>query len=544
MCRILALGTVFLIFNSNTLSAQNVGFSVNNHVQYGIGTETGMFGEQDKEYFESFTDLRLRSDGITIGVRLELRKPAEFGPDEQAITKRYIEYRREGLRVRAGDLYSLFNRGLSLNLFENRVIRYDTGLDGFLAEYDTGLFRATVLGGQIRYLEQLTFEDPTIHEETHSIRAAQFHLRPSDWFNMNASFVRAESFIPDYPFSPGFSDTTVSKHHIPEASMTLRLPAANITLGYAHKFSEEADSIKTDGGGLYASVSHTGRRYGITLEYKDYRYDIRDPLDDFNFLRTSRMMPFQNPPIGHKEHSYTLMSREPYLVNFNDETGFFLDAFFAATPMLMINTSFAMASRHYAYELDMGTFTFERVRKGSTWLPSSNKKRNPFYEFYFEADYLLKDFISYLKFVYNYRDMHEYDNFLPEFSQTERYHNVLAELNYSFSPLWSMKATIERQYEYRSIYSPEANTFSQLHTIQFSRSPVFSIAGRFEFTNSKNDPSGDKSWYFIDTSYRIGSSHIITAGYGSERGGVVCTNGVCRVVNAFEGFRFSLTSTF
>ncbi len=533
-----------LVFFHSEIQAQNVSLSVNNSTNYGIGNEFGFSGKEEKEYFESFTDLRLRSSNITVGVRMELRKPAEFGPDEQAITRRYVEYRKEGLRLRAGDLYTLFNRGLSLNLFENRIIRYDTRLDGMLAEFETGMFGFSVVGGEIEYIEQLTFDEPNIHTERHSLRAAKMSFSPSRSFNITGSFLRSESAVPEYPFTIGFSDTVSVRNHIPEASVNVRLPFADFHVGYSYKFTEYADSLESHGGGFYASISQTGRGYGVTLEFKDYRYNISDPFQEANFLRPERMLPFQNPPIAHREHSYTLMSREPHLVNFNDETGFFLDAFYSVSPRLLMNASLALASRHYAFELDNDTFEFNRVNRSNSWMPSLDRDKNPFFEVYTEGTYLLSDFISYVKLAYNYRYRYENDPYAPEFSTDLKIHNILAEVSYSLTPIWSVKLSSEHQFVYNSIYAANPNKYNQLITLQVAKSPTLSLSGRFEFTDTEDELSGRTSWFFVEGSYRIGQSHTIAAGYGSDRGGVVCTNGVCRVINAFDGFRFSLTSTF
>ncbi len=532
---------VFALSGFSSAFAQNFGVSVNNAFQYGYGTESGFFGEEDKEYLENFSDVRLFSDNVTIGFRLELRQPAEFGPDEQGITRRYIQFERDGLTLRAGDLFGLFNRGLSLNLFEDRVIRFDTSLDGLYAEYDTDYFRAKIIGGEINYLEQLTFDDPVIHEENHSIRGANLELKPHRAVRLGGSFVRAVSNIPEY-FNAEVVDTVTT--HVPEVYGRFRLPFADISLGYAHRFAEYSDSLETEGGAFYTSIAHFGSGYGLTLEYKNYRYNIADPLEEFEFLRPNRMLPFQNPPIAHKQHSYTLMSREPHLVNFNDEVGLFLDAFYSFSPRVLSNASFAWASRNFAWDMDPDTFEFERSEVGTSWLPSFDEKRSPFWEVYVDTEYMLPDFLSYVKAGYNYRSLGFYSSFLPESSYEIKQHNMFVELQYSLTPVWSIKAISEHQFEKDGQIPLDPHSYSKLLTLQVSKAPSFSVTGRMELTNSDYDPSGDKSWFALDASYRIGRSHTVSAGYGSERGGAVCINGVCRIVNAFEGFRFSLVSVF
>jgi hypothetical protein len=97
---------------------------------------------------------------------------------------------------------------------------------------------------------------------------------------------------------------------------------------------------------------------------------------------------------------------------------------------------------------------------------------------------------------------------------------------------------------FESEFAENKEYYNQMLTVQVSRSPLFSVGGRVEFTTSDEDPSGDKFWYTLEGSYRIGRTHTVMASYGSERGGFVCTNGVCRIVNAFQGFRLSVQSSF
>lgn len=65
---------------------------------------------------------------------------------------------------------------------------------------------------------------------------------------------------------------------------------------------------------------------------------------------------------------------------------------------------------------------------------------------------------------------------------------------------------------------------------------------RAEFTTDENEPSQKKSWVAGEFSYRLGNAHTATISYGSERGGLICSNGICRQVNPFDGVRFQLVT--
>lgn len=550
-----------LCMGSVQLQAQdNVRVSVNNVVNYGSGTESDNMGEtkNDTEYFENFTDVRINADNVIIGFRLEFSDPAEYGPDFSGLRRRFIGFRRNGLDVRVGDLFALHNRGLSLNLFEDRVIRYDTSLEGVRAEYENDWFRVKALAGSVNYLEHLTFDNPGgIREENYRIRSAAADFSPLNFLRIGGSYTYAEGELPLF----GTEIDTV-KVFLPEVFATVRTPWARINAGYNHRsltMNSVADSVS--GSGFYGAVSHTGRGYGVTLEYKNYSYDVvPHSVKNLDPLRNTRMSPFQSPPIAHKEHSYSLMTRDPHLVNFNDEVGFFLESFYSPMPSLTLNASLAMASVKYAWQKDLDPETFElmasRRNIGPNWLPSLNEERDPFWEIYADIDFLLPDFISYVKAGYNHRNrtFYTYNPFPGTFDLRNDVisNTFFVDIQYAFTPVWSVKLISEHRFVSDDLNvlneaDPQVQSksyYDQLLTFQVTRSPSLTVGARIETTTDDTDPSGQKLWYTFEGSMRIGNTHTIMGSVGKERGGFVCTNGVCRFVNAFEGVRLSFISTF
>gem|GEM_PF-329859 len=547
--RMLVIATPFLYMQlvSTELAAQdNIQVSVNNIMNYGYGEESANVGltQLDKEYFENFSDVRIIADNVTIGFRYELSQPAEYGPEFNGFRRRYIEYERDDLSVRVGDFYALANRGLSMNLFEDRVIRYDTGAEGFRAEYDRDKFRIEALAGRINYLEHLTFDSPSgIREEVYDLRSFSLELKPTRKVRFGGSMTYAEGELPE------FGETVENEIVIPELFVHANLPFGRWHASINRRemtFANESDS--TSGGGFYTSFSHAGSGYGITFEYKNYNYDEVDPFewDTPDYERNTRISPFQSPPIAHKEHSYSLMTRDPHLVNFDDEVGFFLEGFYSPTYQINLNASFAMASIRETWGINPD-FTVFKEKDGPTWLPSFSDERNPYKEFYIDGEYRFADFLSYVKAAYNYRDKMIYNVFTPDFSEKVRMNTFVLDGQMVINSRWSVKAISEHQFvseTFESEFAENKEYYNQMLTVQVSRSPLFSVGGRVEFTTSEEDPSGDKFWYTLEGSYRIGRTHTVMASYGSERGGFVCTNGVCRIVNAFQGFRLSVQSSF
>jgi hypothetical protein len=81
-------------------------------------------------------------------------------------------------------------------------------------------------------------------------------------------------------------------------------------------------------------------------------------------------------------------------------------------------------------------------------------------------------------------------------------------------------------------------------SVGVSKSPELSATVNLEFTNDSEDPSGKKFWALGELAYKLSGANTITASYGSERGGLRCTSGICRYVRPFEGFRLSISSKF
>jgi hypothetical protein len=521
------------------LVSQDVSVSVSNSLQYGTGKERTLFDRGKKDYLENLTDLRLFIGDFTVGFRFEYSNPPEYGIPFRGINRKYIEFERNGLSIRAGDLYALFSRGLALNLFENRTIGFNTGLEGGRVQYQNDFLNVKLLGGEIDYVEPLTIEWREPHRERYTLGGAYTEVKPWRRLSLGSSFMLTKAEIPT-PF-PDRVDKVNTR--IVDSFMRLRHSLGDLYVGYAFRTGNVNDTEDLGGGGMYVSLSHTGSNYGVTLEYKDYRFDVVNPLDRSFLLRPTRMLPFQNPPTVHKGHSYMLMSRFPRVVDFNDEVGLQVDVVGTLTPNIFVNLNYSTASRHYSYTLDNVTFEVEETKSGVSWLPSFADERSPYNEIYVDMDYYFADFASFIKVGFNSRSEFFYELIVPEISERRRLTTLLLEMQYAFNPMWSSKLTTEFQRVYDSINFDNDRYYNQFVAIQVSRAPFVTFGLRYEFTTNRGEPDGIRNWFVVDAGVRIGSHSNLGISYGGERGGVVCVNGICRTVKAYEGLRLFLTTT-
>jgi hypothetical protein len=534
-----ATGLIFLLLLLTVRSyAQELTVSVANNLQYGTGEERTFLGKETKEYFENLTDARLFLGDFTAGFRLEYSKPPEFGIPFQGISKKYLEFEKSGFNFRAGDLYALYSRGMALNLFENRVIGYDTGLEGARLQYENDFLNINVLGGKINYVEPLTFDRAEPRRESYTVYSGFAEIRPWRRISVGSSLVWTETEMPT-PFPDRFDNV---KSHTVDSFIRFRYSSGDLYFGYAFRAGNVNDTHDIGGSGMYVSLSQTVSRFGVTLEYKDYRFDVVDPFERVIAFRPSRMHPFQNPPIAHKRHSHSLMSRFPRVVDFNDEVGFQVDIVGTLTPTLYANINFSMASRHYSYRLNEQFFEAEKIQSGVSWLPSASDTRSPYRELYFDLDYFFANFSSFVKIGYNIRNELFYELLAPDISEDRRLNTLLFEIQYAFTLIWSAKLTSEFQRVYDSINIENNRYYNQLIGVQVSRAPLFSFGFRYDYTTNSGEPGGMNDWFVLDAGVRIGSTSNLSVSYGTERGGIVCINGICRTVKTYEGVRLILTT--
>ncbi|KAA0209901.1 MAG: DUF6029 family protein [Ignavibacteriaceae bacterium] len=542
--------TLFFFCNANAQLNLNVKASFNNLFRYGNGNEYSGMNKFQKEYFEEIAEGRIDVNDIIFGMRYELSEPIEYGTNFKGIKKRYIEYnnRNLGLGVRAGDFYDIFSRGLSLNVFEERSLAYDTGIDGIRLKYDKTFgkkkpvkLEAQVIGGNLNYSD---FLQPD-RIESYKIRNANFRISPVRQVTIGAGYVYSKGKIPNA------FDTTDITVDLPEFNLALNFSDFQFYAGYVWKSLRSDRSqlfptgLSTRGDGFYSAVSYSTGSFAATLEYKNYRFDLTNP-DNRSVDRPTKMLPFQNPPTAVKEHTSTLISRNPHVVNFNDEVGGQLDLLYVASDKLTFNFNTAVASRHYRYEdiePSVSNYQWKRVERSFDLIPDFDKAFSPYWEIYTEAEYYATDEIL-TKLAFSRQSQVLFNDFFPESSETILTTTIPAEFRYRINNEYAIKLSVEQQWQYNSIRTGDKKLMNQLITLNLTKSPELSFSISGEFTNDDEEPTGKKSWFIGEVLYKLNTTNSITLSYGSERGGLKCTNGICRFVNPFDGFRMSVQSIF
>lgn len=523
---------LLLLILSDSVLAQ-IQTSVSNILRYGAGKRALAGFDGRVEYFENLTDVRFGlTEEVTAGFRLLYDSPAEYGPAFSGLKRRFVEYRKDNVYLRAGNFNQLYGRGLGLNLFENRGLAFDTWMDGVMAVYKTDRYSVTLSGGIIEAWDSVFIAKT----ERYAVRTASAEVYPLRGMKAGVAYIYTEGRIPQ----------AVGEKRVKAEIPTLFAEYSNdqfaIYLDYALKRSNLIDeNTIVYGNGLFASFSYFKDALSVTVDYKNYRFDPRDPFEKDDFGRASKALPFQNGPIVQKEHSSTLLSRALHQVDFNDETGLQGEIRYLFGDKLDVALNASLSSRHFDYLYDAGNFTFIK-QDNSSLLPSGSTTRSPFTEIYIEGEYYY-DGVNSVKLSAATRKKVYYSDFTAG-ANSHTISSVVVPVKgqHTFNREWGLMY----QAEYENV-NDNYNTAREKYSNYFLAASLIwkgflNGTVRYETTNNPADASGESNWILWEGGVRVNQQNTLVVSYGKERGGQVCSNGVCRYILPYKGFRLQLIS--
>jgi hypothetical protein len=513
--------------------------SFSNLLRYGDGKQSIGGNTNNFIYRENITDVKFSfQNNFTFGFRFLYDNPPEVGQKFMGLDRRFIEYANDGLNLRAGNFSELYGRGLALNLFEDRGLAYNTWMDGVRAKYKYNGFSVSLLSGNLVYSDSISFW----RNEEYTVVGGNIEFELNKNFSVGTTFLSAEGKIP-LP-----SITYNLKAEIPEIYFKASLGKFDFFANWVNKWTNIIGSETSAGNAIYSFISYNKAGTGITIDYKNYLLDERGPYERDDFTRPSRMLPFQNPPIVMKEHSYLFLSRSIHHIDFNDEVGFQAEIFYSLNDDFNINFNASLASRHNFYEFQSpesnNPFTFEKIERKGNFLPTLDEMYSPYWEYLIDAEYNLNDFTTiYLGFAQREKILYN------DFTGLKGTHIIKSTvIPFLVDHILSRNYSSSLHYEFESVNdnynTPQEKYNNHFISLTGNFHSKLNVGFRFEFTTNEYDLSGKTDWFTVETGYRLNQSNTLTVSYGSERGGQTCSNGVCRYVLPFSGIKFSLLSTF
>ena len=91
---------------------------------------------EDYNFIENLLDINVIFDnGVFISTQIEYSDPPVFGASIKGLNNFVVDYMGDNYSVKLGNLYSLYGRGLSLNMTQNQNIDYDNSVSGIEFKY-------------------------------------------------------------------------------------------------------------------------------------------------------------------------------------------------------------------------------------------------------------------------------------------------------------------------------------------------------------------------------------------------------------------------
>jgi len=592
-----------------TVQAQP-SFTINNLFKYAEG--------EDYLHREDVLDLNVFYKDWSLHTQFEAGNPPEFGKTTYGAHTLRLEYMSAHLSAEVGDIYPLWNHGLSLNLRYERELGYDSGIRGI---YATGYLPKDIIvfgvvgQGTFRFSSPLN-NDIRTHDWGESNRVAGSGVRFQPWqplgeISLSGLFIQSQR--PYFALYENFQIATLYHDvdfQVYEAGWQLSAAGWELFLNHAYQIADmknpwyvstqyvQPDTVDhSTGRATYVSLSGLVGNLGLSMEYKNYAYDLRPPsVYTSTFGEEPMRMPdISRPPIVYRESSATLSSRQTHLINYNDELGYQIELNYY--DIFGINTVFnyAQSSRHRFYQVQDGYFTIVESR---TMLPASDDAYAPYQQAHLQLERYFLDNTLYLEQAFNkFSAVNEYSSTRTLTSdqsvqQTLNIANItraftwLTKLDYTFGNGNSVALYHENQWldwinnidriiDTLAVHNPPVNLGTKLVRPAYNRfvalsfryhkgitvSAIYDYASRTEkgdvFNTNPDDDNFLESglrdlgvnlrnkWFGIEITADVFKNNQVTFFYGSEQGGLRCANGVCRQVAPFEdGFKLTIQSFY
>ncbi len=515
---------IFMLILPCALQAQQINLQGSNEMKWADGEETQGDVTSSKRYFEDRLNMDMFYDNIRFGARFTMLQPSEFGETRlgnETLEKRFLEYRNDDrtFYLRAGDFYTTWGRGLTLNLIEDIDLGFDSGLDGLLVGSNWRFLKAEALSGRstsnyLGAVREAQISGANVEADLPlnidlGVNAMLLTPAGTNTYEENRTYGAYADWQGDW--------VSVYVEHAQEY----------VTLPTGHANEDD------DNRGSYMSVSAYKGQFGIILDYKNYQYHKYGSGQGSNspYAPTADALAFHSPPAVQREFTSNLMSKHPHIVKYNDEVGGQVELTWSPD-FATISLSTALSSSH---------------EDEDSWMPVLKEENSPYRETFIEVS-AYPTMGSYLLAWAGYNED-------LIFSKT---------ISTSSRVSWTKRMVLGGEYEtdlpfggITGIVSAEGMNVTEILNddsevdhmeARFELGAIYmanyTIIGALEWSEEPDDLDGKDTWVSITGRAVIAENHELLVTVGRERGGLVCSSGKCRTVTPFSGVKIGLVSIF
>jgi peroxiredoxin len=441
-------------------------------------------------------DLTLIKGDFILGMRFDW--DLDFSPADGKfrLAKRFFRMDKEKIYLSLGDFYHSIGRGLTLSLlktFEEEGLEYliDTTVDGGRVALNTKSFTADLLGGWIER-ERSGIKD--------RVFAATMGWKHRNFSTLQLSLVGSHLEEGSLWGNKDVLMQSVSLD-IPNISDKAKL-FGEFTLVQKNKYDSEE---RIHGHGLYLESGLFLRRFSFLAEFKDYKHM------DFEYNR---------PPLLESEELEILADQ--FNTDVIDSTGVSarIDYSFSPSPTLIYGKFF------YSFDDPDDHPIYGAYEKEIT-------------HFFAGIETKFKS-TGYLNVLAGYRQEDDSkDVFYLTHGKTFHY-----QFNISY-PLTS-KYTLEFDWKSKDFNGEYIDYYEKRSFLSIHYASRVILTLFFEQTNNPEVLfiTDKKDWWALQVEWRFAKANSIRLFYGSTKGSVKCSGGLCRLFPPFEGLRLEVIWRF
>jgi len=527
---------ILMALFSGFLSAQ-IEMNYSYEMKYGDGKQVTQLTQEttDYSYFENILEINTTfSNGVYLFTQLEYSDPPVLGEPLQGLGKFYLDYYGDKLYLKAGDVYSLQGRGLTLNLIQDQSIDYDNSVKGIEARFNL--------------LENLSLFS-IIGQSKYKYRSDPAEREKDLLLDSKLGFVGFEyehDLIGTISTSTLFNDISsesLTNYKLLEYDFLWNRQIKNIDLFIEHVISNANES--SSGKKTYVMIYADIFDYGITYEYKNYLLN-----HNYNIITA-------NPPIVLRESNSTLVSSNAHAINWNDEIGHQIEINKNFSDKFIIQANTSLSYSHPKESNSNISLMDVLIIDGE----SDIYNQYPFRQLYLEVSGWINNDNVYYKI-----GIDKFDDFKKYFSNPFSVSALTIPTMFTLKLSENNSTTIYAEYQNRE----EINRMSDLsvnlannyidnyYSFTYNHHSLFSLTFFYRQELYKGvwgsfwgdiDPppnSGNvEVWRGLDITYQINTSTQISFFSGSQKGGLICANGICAIQPGFEdGFKITFRSLF
>ena len=550
---------LLVLFFGFSLSQVDINYSY--EFKYGSGKQVTIQDTSNYNYLENLLDVSAYlSEYIYIYTQIEYSNPPVFGDSRvnfnKIINNAYLEYTTDRLSIKFGDLNELFGRGLACYTLLDQNVDYSNLLRGASANYyitddlkisalfgsgdiqfrsnpsfrksDLGLHTSTLIGSfeyehdkfgliNYNYIKQNNQIDPSrfsligeteIHDDIVERLSDDSDEYLKDAFS---SYIRGE-YIKDTVF--------VSNHNL---NWNIYIGSFDIYIDKAWIDYQKLYGDDVFGSRFYSSIYTEIFDIGVTYEYKNYNAPY--------LIKT-----LANPPIVYREGTSILASRNAHAFNIGNEIGHQVD-FNKNMNGINLLGNFSISSKHNDSKIVKYEFNQLLAMNEDSLLALYN----PFRQIYFETNGWILSENLYFKLASDYFDEFLDQKYTSAFTLPTQWVLKMDSGN-SFTMYLEFQNKSVKQYDQNFKITNEKKSFNEYISISFNQSGKWTLTG---FLDRETLKEKTEQWPGMDCSYNISPKTQLSLFYGSQKGGLVCANGICAEQPGFEdGYKITLRSIF